>query len=202
MSIVLDEISKSFGSRVLFDGVTITFIPGNRYGLTGPNGSGKSTLLKIIMGFVDPTRGSVSLPPKVGILRQNIEYFKEMTVLDVVIMGNQRLWDALQERDRLYEGEMTDAVGMRLGELEEIIADEEGYSAEANAEELLVGAGVPKELHGLKMGAIPTDLQFRTLLCQALLAALKLCFWTNRQTIWIWNPLAGWRISSTATMAP
>jgi len=168
MSIALDKISKFFGSRVLFDGVTITFNPGNRYGLTGPNGSGKSTLLKIIMGFIEPTSGSVSLPPKVGILRQNIEDFRNMSVLDAVIMGNQRLWNALQERDRLYAGEMTDAVGMRLGELEEIIADEDGYSAEANAEELLVGAGVPKELHSLKMGAIPTDLQFRTLLCQAL----------------------------------
>ncbi len=168
MSITLDKISKSFGSRVLFDGVTIAFNPGNRYGLTGPNGAGKSTLLKIIMGMIEPTSGTVSLPDKVGILRQNIEAFLDMKVLDVAIMGNKRLWDAFQERDKLYEGEMTDAVGMRLGELEEIIADEDGYSAEANAEELLVGAGVPKELHELKMNAIPTDQQFRTLLCQAL----------------------------------
>lgn len=168
MSITLDKISKSYGSRVLFDGVTITFNPGNRYGLTGPNGSGKSTLLQIIMGFIEPTSGLVALPDKVGILRQNIEAFREMLVLDVVIMGNHRLWEALQERDKLYEGEMTDAVGMRLGELEEIVADEDGYSAEANAEELLVGAGIPKEFHQHKMGAIPTDLQFRALLCQAL----------------------------------
>ena len=168
MSINLDKISKSFGSRVLFDGVTIAFNPGYRYGLTGPNGAGKSTLLKIIMGMIEPTSGTVSLPDKVGILRQNIEAFLDMKVLDVAIMGNKRLWDALQERDQLYEGQMTDAVGMRLGELEEIIADEDGYSAEANAEELLVGSGVPKELHELKMNAIPTDQQFRTLLCQAL----------------------------------
>jgi ATPase subunit of ABC transporter with duplicated ATPase domains len=168
MSIVLDKVSKSFGSRVLFDGVTVSFIPGNRYGLTGPNGAGKSTLLRIIMGFIEPNSGSISLPAKVGILRQNIEAFREMRVLDVAIMGNSRLWEALQERDRLYEQEISDAIGMRLGELEEIIADEEGYSAEAAAEELLVGAGIPKELHALKMGTIPTDLQFRTLLCQAL----------------------------------
>lgn len=120
------------------------------------------------MGKIDPTSGHVSLPEKVGILRQNIEDFKQMKVLDVVIMGNQRLWDALQERDRLYEGEMTDAVGMRLGELEEIVADEDGYAAEANAEDLLVGAGIPKELHEHSMSAIPTDMQFRALLCQAL----------------------------------
>ncbi len=168
MSIILDKISKSFGSRVLFDGVTIAFNPGNRYGLTGPNGSGKSTLLKIMMGMEEQTSGTVSLPDKVGILRQNIEPFKEMKVIDVIIMGNKRLWEALQERDQLYEGEMSDAVGMRLGELEEIIAEEDGYSAEANAEELLVGAGVAKEQHELQMKAIPTDQQFRALLCQAL----------------------------------
>jgi ATPase subunit of ABC transporter with duplicated ATPase domains len=121
MSIVLDQISKSFGSRILFDGVSITFNPGNKYGLTGPNGSGKSTLLRIIMGLIEPSSGCISLPSKVGILRQNIEDFLEMQVLDVVIMGNKRLWEALQERGQLYKGEMTDTVGMRLGELEEII---------------------------------------------------------------------------------
>lgn len=168
MSITLDKISKSFGSRVLFDDVSATFNPGNRYGLTGPNGSGKSTLLKIMMGFEEPTSGGISLPEKVGILRQNIEDFREMKVLDVVIMGNHRLWEALQERDRLYEGEITDEVGMRLGELEEIIALEDGYAAEANAEELLVGAGIPNEVHEKPMGTLPTDLQFRALLCQAL----------------------------------
>lgn len=168
MSITLDRIAKSFGSRVLFDDVSITFNPGNRYGLTGPNGAGKSTLLKIIMGLIEPSGGSISLPPKVGILRQNIEDFKESIVLDVVIMGNNRLWKALQERDHLYTVEMTDAVGMRLGDLEETIADEDGYAAEANAEALLIGAGVPRELHALPMGSVPTDMQFRALLCQAL----------------------------------
>jgi len=168
MSIVLDRISKSFGTKVLFDEVTTTFIPGERYGLTGPNGAGKSTLLKIIMGFIEPSSGHVILPEKVGILKQNIEDFQNMLVLEVVIMGNQRLWKVLQERDTLYEGDMTDAVGIRLGEIEEIIAAEDGYCAEAYAEELLVGAGVPAELHNRKMGEIPLDLQFRALLCQAL----------------------------------
>src|ERR1700730_14335851 len=106
--ITLARISKSFGSRVLFEEVTITFNAGNRYGLTGPNGSGKTTLLKIIMGIEEPTSGTVTLPDRVGILRQNIEPFKNERVLDVVIMGNQRLWDALKERDALYEVEMSD----------------------------------------------------------------------------------------------
>ncbi len=167
-SIALDKISKSFGTKVLFDDVTIAFNPGNRYGLTGPNGAGKSTLLKIMMGFEPASSGTVSLPDRVGILSQNIEQFRDCTVMDTVIMGNSKLWDAMTERDRLYEEEMTDEVGMRLGEIEEVIAHEDGYSAESNAELLLHGMGIPEEHYEEKMGAIPSDLQFRVLLCQAL----------------------------------
>lgn len=166
--ITLNKISKSFGSRILFDDVTITFNAGNRYGLTGPNGSGKSTLMKIIMGLEEPTSGSVVLPDRVGMLRQNIEDFREENVLDVVIMGNDRLWKAMKERDSLYEVEMTDEVGMRLGELEGIIAEEDGYSADSNAEMILGGMGIPHEYNSLKMHEIPTDMQFRVLLCQSL----------------------------------
>lgn len=166
--ITLDNISMSFGAEPLFEDVSISFNPGNRYALTGPNGAGKSTLLKIISQIETPTAGSVTLPEKVGILRQNIEDFKGVNVLDAVIMGNKRLWDALQERDRLYEEEITDEVGLRLGDLEGIVAEEDGYSAEANAEMLLEGMGVPRECLDRKMGEIPTDFQFRVLLCQAL----------------------------------
>ncbi len=166
--ITLQNISKSFGARTLFENVDLSLQEGNCYGLTGPNGAGKSTLLKMIMGLEEITTGKVILPEKVGILRQNIEDYREMRVIDCIIMGNQRLWAALEERDRLYEGEMTDEVGMRLGDLEEIIADEDGYSAEANAEELLSGMGIPEEEFEKTMAEIPTDLQFRVLLCQAL----------------------------------
>ena len=166
--ITLREISKKVGPRLLFESVSITFNKGCRYGLTGPNGSGKSTLLKIVMGLEEATSGSVSLPRKVGFLKQNIEQFRDYKVLDVVIMGNQRLWDALAEREKLYEVEMTDEVGIRLGELEEIVNEEDGYDAESNAEELLSGMGIPAEFHQQKMHAIPTDRQFRVLLCQSL----------------------------------
>jgi ATPase subunit of ABC transporter with duplicated ATPase domains len=166
--ITLNKISKSFGSRVLFDDVTITFNAGNRYGLTGPNGSGKSTLMKIMMGLEEPTSGSVTLPDRVGLLRQNIEDFHDFKVLDVVIMGNKRLWSALQERETLYTVEMSDDVGMRLGELEGIIAEEDGYSADSNAEMLLAGMGTPHEYFQMSMHQIPTDIQFRVMLCQSL----------------------------------
>lgn len=166
--ITLNSITKKVGTRLLFEDVTITFNQGCRYGLTGPNGAGKSTLLKIIMGFEEPTSGSVTLPKKVGFLKQNIEDFAQQRVIDAIIMGNRRLWNAMAERDRLYAEEMTDEVGMRLAELEEIIGEEDGYSAESDAELLLEGMGLEKEKWYEKMHTIPTDIQFRVMLCQAL----------------------------------
>lgn len=166
--ITLEKIAKRIGNRVLFEDVTFTFSDGCRYGLTGPNGSGKSTLMKIIMGTEPQTTGTVTLPKRVGFLKQRIEDFQDFSVINTVIMGNQRLWEASQEKDRLYEEEMTDAVGIRLGELEEIIGDEGGYTAEAEAEELLIGMGIPVEAHQKPMKEIPSDRQFRALLCQAL----------------------------------
>ncbi len=168
MTISLKEITKKVGPRLLFEDITCTFNPHCRYGLTGPNGAGKSTLLKIVIGSEEPSSGFVSLPRKTGFLKQNIEQFRDQRVIDVVIMGNQRLWDALAERERLYEAEMTDAVGIRLGELEEVVHEEDGYDAESEAEILLTGMGIPAEMLQQKMHAIPTDRQFRVLLCQAL----------------------------------
>lgn len=165
--ITLKDISKNVGSRSLFSDITATFGQA-RYGLTGPNGAGKSTLLNIIMGNTPATTGHVSLPKKVGFLKQNISAFEKYPLRDVIIMGNERLWSALEERDTLYEGEMTDAVGMRLGELEEVIADEDGYSAETEAEILLQGIGIDAEDFDKLMEELPLDKQFRVMLCQAL----------------------------------
>ncbi len=166
--ITLDHITMTIPGRTLFEEVCCGFSPGNRYGLTGPNGAGKTTLFRIITGSVEPTTGSVTRPKRLGILRQNIHAFEEFSTIDVVIQGNQRLWAALEERNRLYEVEMTDEVGLKLGELEMIVAEEDGYSAESNAESLLLGIGVPSMYHSKKMKEIPQDMQFRALLCQAL----------------------------------
>ena len=166
--ITLSGISKIISGRTLFDDVTMTFNTGYRYGLTGPNGSGKSTLMKIMMGIEKPTSGTVSIPKKTGFLTQNIADFQEAAVLDSVIMGNPRLWDALSRRDYLYTQDITDELGIELANLEEIIVDEDGYSAESAAEKLLIGMGIGAELHRKKMNEIPIDRQFRVLLCKAL----------------------------------
>ncbi len=166
--ITLDKISHKFAGRLLFEDVSVAFSENCRYGLTGPNGAGKSTLLKIVMKQLVPTTGNVTLPKKVGFLKQNIADFQNYKVVDTVIMGNERLWETFSERDALYEVEMTDEIGMRLGELEEVIAEEDGYSAESDAEILLEGMGILPEMYSMQMKEIPTDRQFRVLLCQAL----------------------------------
>jgi ATPase subunit of ABC transporter with duplicated ATPase domains len=159
-----------YGARVLFDEVTTTFQQGRRYAITGPNGSGKSTFMKILTGEIEPSKGSVNRPKKIGILRQDQFAFDAFRVLDAVIMGNVGLWAALQEREKFYErpDEWTDEDGMRLGELEGIVGDEGGYTAEADAATLLQGLDIPEELHERKMSELQSGQKVRVLLAQAL----------------------------------
>ncbi len=158
-----------FGSKVLFDEVTTSFLAGRRYGLTGPNGSGKSTFMKLLTGEQPPQKGDVVRPKKLGVLKQDQFAFDKLRVIDTVIMGNQRLWSAFEERDVLYaKAEMTDKDGMRLGELEGIVGEEDGYTAESDAAILLQGLDIPDELHGRTMGEIQGGQKVRVLLAQAL----------------------------------
>lgn len=166
--ITLDDITMAVGGRTLFEDVSCGFSAPNRYGLTGPNGSGKSTLFKIITGQIEPVKGKVTRSKRLGFLRQNIDDFQDETALNVVIMGNERLWKALQAREELYNHEMTDEIGLKLGELETVVAEEDGYSADSAAQSLLLGIGVQEEYHMRPMREIPQDMQFRALLCQAL----------------------------------
>jgi ATPase subunit of ABC transporter with duplicated ATPase domains len=159
-----------YGARILFEDVTTTFQTGRRYAITGPNGSGKSTFMKILTGELDPSKGSVTRPKKVGILRQDQFAFDAFRVLDTVIMGNAPLWEALQEREKFYAntGEWTDEDGIRMGELEGIVGDEGGYTAEPDAATLLEGLDIPEELHDRKMSELQGGQKVRVLLAQAL----------------------------------
>src|SRR6187455_703345 len=167
--ITASSVSMRYGSKVLFEDVTTTFSAGRRYGLTGPNGAGKSTFMKLLSGELQPQKGSVSRPAKMGILRQDQFAFDSVRVIDTVIMGNARLWHALEERDRLYaKSDMTDEDGMRLGELEGIVGEEDGYSAESDAAVLPQGLDIPDELHERKMAELQGGQKVRVLLAQAL----------------------------------
>jgi ATPase subunit of ABC transporter with duplicated ATPase domains len=160
-----------YGARILFEDVTTTFQTGRRYAISGPNGAGKSTLMKILTGEIEPSKGSVTRPKKLGVLRQDQFAFDAYRVVDTVIMGNQGLWKALMERETLYakdHNELTDADGMRLGELEGIVGDEDGYTAESDAAILLEGLDISEHLHERKMGELQGGQKVRVLLAQAL----------------------------------
>jgi ATPase subunit of ABC transporter with duplicated ATPase domains len=167
--ISVSNVSMRYGAKVLFEDVSVSFIPGRRYGLTGPNGSGKSTFMKILTGELDAQKGTVVRPRKFGVLRQDQFAFDAYRAIDTVIMGNKPLWAALEERDVIYaKPEMTDADGMRLGELEGVIGDEDGYTAESDAAVLLDGLDIPEDLHDRKMGELQGGQKVRVLLAQAL----------------------------------
>jgi ATPase subunit of ABC transporter with duplicated ATPase domains len=167
----VDNVSMRFGPRVLFEDVTCSFLDGRRYAISGPNGAGKSTLMKILTGELEPTKGSITRPKKLGILRQDQFAFDQFRVIDTVIMGNGPLWQALEERDKLYakpHDSLTDADGMRLGELEGIVGEEGGYTAEADAAILLDGLGIDASLHERQMRELQGGQKVRVLLAQAL----------------------------------
>ena len=169
--ISVNNVSMRYGARVLFDDVTCTFMAGRRYAITGPNGAGKTTLMHILTGELEPTQGNVSRPKRLGVLRQDQFAFDDYRVIDTVIMGNGALWETLQEREALYakpHNELTDADGMRLGELEGIVGEEGGYTAEADAGVLLDGLGIDASLHERKMGELQGGQKVRVLLAQAL----------------------------------
>src|ERR1700723_1821698 len=167
--ISVSNVTMRYGSKLLFEDVSVTFTTGRRYGLTGPNGAGKSTFMKVLTGEIDAQKGSVVRPKKVGVLKQDQYEFDAYRVIDTVIMGNKALWAALEEREVIYaKPEMIDEDGSRLGELEGIVGDEDGYEAEANAAILLQGLDIPDELHERKMSELQGGQKVRVLLAQAL----------------------------------
>jgi len=160
-----------FGDQPLFENVTVKFGDNNRYGLIGANGCGKSTFMKILGGDLTPTSGTVQIGEhqRIGKLRQDHFAFEDCTVLDTVMMGHEQLWKIKEERDRIYSmDEMSEEDGMRAGDLEAQFADLDGYSADANAGDLLISMGIPVEVHYDFMKSIAPGWKLRVLLAQAL----------------------------------
>jgi ATPase subunit of ABC transporter with duplicated ATPase domains len=168
-NIQVQDVTKRFGPKKLFEDVVVTFSEGKRYGLTGPNGAGKSTFMKILAGDLEPDSGSIFRPKKTSVLKQEQFGYEERRVLDVVMEGNKVLWAVIKEKEALLAlPDLTDAQGNRLGELEMQIGEEDGYTAESDAGDLLTGLGIPTPLHEKLMKEIPGGLKLRVLLAQAL----------------------------------
>src|SRR5471030_1314861 len=167
--ISVSNVTMRYGQKLLFEDVSVTFTSGRRYGLTGPNGAGKSTFMKILTGELEQQKGTVVRPKKIGVLSQDQYAFDAFRVIDTVIMGNKPLWAALEEREIIYnKAEMTDEDGSRLGELDGIVGEEDGYEAESNAAILLQGLDIGDELHDRTMSELQGGQKVRVLLAQAL----------------------------------
>jgi ATPase subunit of ABC transporter with duplicated ATPase domains len=167
------NLSLQFGSRYLFEDISIQFSDHKRYGLIGANGSGKSTFMKILSGEIEPSSGSVSKlsHERISVLKQDQFAYEKYSVINTVIMGHKELWIIHEERERLYAlEELTEDQGMRLGDVEAEYAELDGYSAEARASDLLLGVGIPLEQHEGPMSKIAPGWKLRVLLVQALFA--------------------------------
>lgn len=168
------NVTIQFGSKPLFENISVKFGDGNRYGLIGANGCGKSTFMNILAGTLEPTAGNVSVTPneRIGKLHQDQFAFEQYSVIDTVIMGHEELWKVKQERDRIYSlPEMSEEEGMRVAELEVEFAEMDGYTAESRAGEFLSGAGIEESLHFGPMSEVAPGWKLRVLLAQALFAS-------------------------------
>lgn len=167
----VQNVELSFGGRKLFSEVNLEFTKGNCYGIIGANGAGKTTFLKILTGEIEPTLGSVWLAPncRMSILKQNQNAYDQYTVLETVIKGHEKLSKIIEEKEELYNVvDFTDAIGMRLAELEGEFAELDGWNAEANAETLLTGLGIGSNLFHVIMKNLDPKQKVKVLLAQAL----------------------------------
>lgn len=165
------NITLAYGKRVLFDEVNINFIKGNCYGVIGANGAGKSTFLKILSGEIEPNKGTVEITPgeRMSFLKQNQFEFDECTVLNTVLMGHQKMWNIMHEREAIYaKADFSEEDGIRAGELEAEFGEMGGYTAESDAATLLSSLGIKDDMHASLMKDIPSNMKVRVLLAQAL----------------------------------
>ena len=168
------SIAMQYGSKPLFEDISVTFSKGNRYGLIGANGSGKSTFMKILTGEVDPTSGTVKIDinERVAKLNQDHYAYEKIIISDCVIMGHGALWKVKEERDKIYALlNMSEKEGMRVADLESEFAEMDGYMAESHAGDLLLGVGIPLEQHDKPMSSLAPGMKLRVLLAQALFGA-------------------------------
>src|SRR5918993_1809462 len=169
--ISVNNISLSFGKRVLFDEVNLNFTKGNCYGVIGANGAGKSTFLKILSGEIEPNKGKVDITPgeRMAVLKQNHFEFDEQTVLHTVLMGHKKMWDVMHRKDAIYaDPNATEDDYMKAGELEAEFGEMGGYTAESDAATMLSELGVKEEFHQSLLQDIPSNMKVRVLLAQAL----------------------------------
>jgi len=208
--LVAANITMQFGAKPLFENVSVKFGDGNRYGLIGANGAGKSTFMKILCGLLEPSAGNISKEPmeRMAYLRQEQFAFEEMRVLDVVLMGHEQMWACMQEKDAIYaDPDASEDDYMRAAELEGKFAEYDGYTAESRAGELLLGVGIPVDLHFGPMQNVAPGWKLRVLLCQALFAnpdillPLTSCCSTSRPTTSTSTPSAGSKTCSTSATA-
>ncbi|QKS71199.1 ATP-binding cassette domain-containing protein [Paenalkalicoccus suaedae] len=165
------DVSLRFGDKKLFEEVNIKFNPGNCYGLIGANGAGKSTFLKILSGELEPQTGNVSLGKneRLAVLKQDHFAYEDEVVLDTVMIGHERLYEVMKEKDAIYmKPDFSDEDGMRAAELEGEFAEMNGYEAESDAAVLLQGLGIADELHQAKMSELTEGQKVKVLLAQAL----------------------------------
>ncbi|HGQ9662695.1 TPA: ATP-binding cassette domain-containing protein [Streptococcus pneumoniae] len=169
--LTVSDVSLRFSDRKLFDDVNIKFTEGNTYGLIGANGAGKSTFLKILAGDIEPTTGHISLGPdeRLSVLRQNHFDYEDERAIDVVIMGNEKLYSIMKEKDAIYMTEdFSDEDGVRAAELEGEFAELGGWEAESEASQLLQNLNIPEELHYQNMSELANGEKVKVLLAKAL----------------------------------
>ena len=169
--LTVSDVSLRFSDRKLFDDVNIKFTKGNTYGLIGANGAGKSTFLKILAGDIEPTTGNISLGPdeRLSVLRQNHFDYEEELVIDVVIMGNEHLYNIMKEKDAIYmKPDFSDKDGVRAAELEGEFAELGGWEAESEASQLLQNLNIPENLHYQNMSELSNGDKVKVLLAKAL----------------------------------
>ncbi len=170
--ISVSDLGKSFGQQTLFEGVSLQFNPGNKYGLVGANGSGKSTFLRMLTGDELTSDGTINMPKrlKLGVLKQDHFRYEHMPILEVAMMGNHEVWEAMMEKERLLENADTEFDAERYADVEDLILRHDGYTLESRAGEILEGLGIPTEVHRNPLSTLSGGFKLRVLLAQVLAA--------------------------------